>query len=73
MSRLRDCLLMSSVSGFIKEDYMDVIVIKKDEFISSQYSNIKNIAFTTTSFIITRSDDQTVTYLKSDYLLAVKW
>lgn len=52
---------------------MDVIVIKKDEFISSQYNDIKNIAFTTTSFIITRSDDQTVTYLKSDYLLAVKW
>lgn len=52
---------------------MDVIIIKKDEFISLQYNNIKNIAFTDTSFTITCSDDQTITYLKSDYLLAVKW
>ena len=52
---------------------MTVIVIKKDEFIVSQYNNIKNIAFTNTTFIITRSDDQTVTYNTSEYLLSIKW
>lgn len=52
---------------------MTVIVIKKDEFIVSQYNSAKNIAFTDTTFIITRSDDQTVTYNNSDYLLTIKW
>ena len=52
---------------------MTVIVMKKDDFNVTQFNNAKNIAFDSTTFTITKSDDLTVTYNKSDYLISIKW
>ena len=52
---------------------MNVLVISKSSFNCTEFDDIKNIAFSDSQFTITKSDNTTVTFNKSDYLLSIKW
>ena len=52
---------------------MNVLVLNKSDFNASQFNDVKNIAFTETTFVITKSDNTTVTFTKADYNLTILW
>lgn len=50
---------------------MDIIVKKKDSFDCIQYNGVKNIAFSSGTYTITKSDNTTVTYLSLNYYIFI--
>ena len=50
---------------------MNVIVKKKDSFDCVQLNGVKNIAFSSSTYTITKSDNTTVSYASASYYIFI--